>query len=69
MPIPIIWDKPITIWLGILVFCLLVATFSIGLLRFKRIIRVSINVHRNLGILTILAALVHGYFAFVAYFL
>ncbi len=69
MAIPIIWDKPITVWLGILVFCLLVVTFSIGLLRFKRIIRVPIDVHRNLAIVTLLAALVHGYYAFVAYFL
>jgi len=79
MPIPFIAGKPITIWLGIVVFLLLLATLSTGMVRsgllrpwiqrHKRLSRLPLKYHQYLALATLVAALVHAGFAFVAYFL
>ena len=79
MPIPIIWDKPITVWLGMVVFLLLLATLSTGLtrsgllrpwtMRYRWLLRMPMKYHQYLALSTFVAALVHAGFAFAAYFL
>jgi hypothetical protein len=64
--IPYLWDKPVTVWLGIVVILCLFATATLGFLLHRG--RVAFPVHRAMAAATVLAALVHGGFAFYAYF-
>ncbi len=69
MPIPELWGKPITIWLGMLTFSLFLSTLTVGLLIFKGRAKIPLKTHRNLAFTTLGVALVHASFAFVAWFL
>ncbi len=65
-PIPFTWDRPITVWLGIVVILCLFATLTLGILLHRR--RIRFKVHRNMAAVTVVAALVHRNFAAYAYF-
>jgi hypothetical protein len=79
MPIPFVAGKPITVWLGLVVFVLLLTTLSSGMARsgllrpwtqrYKRLSRLPLKYHQYMALATLVAAFIHGGFAFVAYFL
>lgn len=69
MPIPVIWDKPITIWLGIAVITCLFATATLGFVFHRRLVRFPFAWHRRMALVTIILAVVHASFVFYAYFL
>jgi hypothetical protein len=63
---PIIFTKPLHIWLGLLAFLLLLLQISVGL----RIIKLPFWVHQKLiWWILLLVVLVHGFYGFEIYFL
>lgn len=66
LPDPIIWAKPLHIWLGFLALGLLLLQISIG----KRILKLPFWVHRKLvWWILLLVVLIHGFYGFEIYFL
>ena len=66
MAIPIIFNQPITIWLGITVFISLVSTATLGFLFHKRIGHIRFVWHRRMAIVTLILAVAHASFAVYA---
>ena len=65
MHVPILWGKPIHLWLGLILILLL--TFQI--LSGKRIIKIPFSFHRHNAILIVVVALVHAFFGLGIWFL
>lgn len=66
LPDPIIFTKPLHVWLGMIIYILLVFQILTGL----RIIRTPLWVHmRFLWIILIILATIHGFYGFEIYFL
>lgn len=59
MTIPIILGAPLHLWLGILLFILIIFQVLVG----KRILSVPFVWHRVTAIIIILLALIHGFIA------
>jgi len=66
LPDPIIFTKPLHIWLGIVTFILLVIQILIG----KRILKVPFSLHTGILWKSLVAlALVHAFYGYEIYFL
>ncbi len=66
LPDPIIFNKPLNIWLGFLALFLLLLQISIG----TRILKLPFWVHtRVVWIALLIVVLIHGFYGFELYFL
>jgi len=66
LPNPILFGKPLNIWLGLLALILLILQILIG----RRIIKVPFSYHTNIVWKILLAVvLLHAYYGFEIYFL
>lgn len=66
LPNPIVFTKPLNVWLGFLTLFLLITQILIGL----RVIKVPFSVHTKvLWIILIIVALIHGFYGFEINFL
>lgn len=60
MRIPILLGQPLHLWLGILLFLMVVFQILVA----KRILKVPFKWHRVVGYLILLIAMIHGFIAF-----
>ena len=66
IPDPIIFDKPLHLWLGMLTFLLLILQILVG----ARIIKLPFWTHRKvIWIILLVVATIHGFYGFEIYFL
>lgn len=66
LPNPVIFSKPLNIWLGILAFLLLITQILIG----TQILKVPFKIHTKIIWKILLAVvLVHAFYGFEIYFL
>lgn len=65
MYVPLLWGKPINVWLGILLLALL--TFQI--LSGKHLMKLPFSFHRRNAIVIVLVAAVHAFFGLGIWFL
>jgi hypothetical protein len=63
MAIPVIWGRPLTVWLGLLLYTLVLLQVLVG----ARVLKVPFVYHRKAGYLILLIGLIHGSMAFAAY--
>lgn len=63
MRIPIIFGQPLHMWLGILLFMLIVFQIAVA----KKLIPVPFKWHRIMGYVILLLAMLHGFIAFGLY--
>ncbi len=64
MYVPILWGKPLTVWLGILLLVLL----TLQVLSGKRLIKLPFSFHRRNAILIVMIAGVHAFFGLGVWF-
>jgi len=64
MYVPLIWGKPITVWLGIVLMVLL----TLQILSGKRLIKLPFSFHRRNAIFIVLVAGVHAFFGLGIWF-
>ena len=64
MYVPLLWGKPITVWLGILLIVLL----TLQVLSGKRLIKLPFSFHKRNAILIALVAILHAYFGLGIWF-
>jgi hypothetical protein len=66
IPDPIIFTKPLHIWLGLVALILLITQILIG----AKVIKVPFSVHtKTLWKILIIVALIHAFYGFERYFL
>lgn len=63
MRIPVLFGQPLHMWLGILLFVLIVIQIAIA----KRLLPVPFKWHRIIGYTILLLAILHGFLAFGLY--
>lgn len=63
MRIPILFGQPLHMWLGILLFILIVFQIAVA----KKLIPVPFKWHRIMGFVILLLAMLHGIIAFGLY--
>jgi len=63
MRIPIIFGQPLHMWLGILLFILIIFQIAVA----KKLIPVPFKWHRIMGFIILLLAMLHGFIAFGLY--
>ena len=63
MRIPILLGQPLHLWLGILLFLLIIFQVATA----KRIIKVPFKWHRFMGYVILLLAIIHGFIGFGLY--
>lgn len=61
--VPQIAGQPLTIYFGFLVLGLALATFAMGYLSRRKIVKIPIKRHRNMAILTLGITFIHGVLA------
>lgn len=64
MYVPLLWGKPLTVWLGIL----LVVLLTLQILSGKRLINLPFRFHRRNAILIVMVAAVHAFFGLGVWF-
>lgn len=60
MRIPILLGQPLHLWLGILLFLMIVFQILVA----KRILKIPFKWHRTVGYLILFVAIIHGFIAF-----
>jgi hypothetical protein len=68
-PIPFIIGLPVTIWMGVVTFALLLATALIGLSIKKGWRRIPLKYHMYVAAATVVSAIIHASLVFYMYFM
>lgn len=66
--IPYIGGHPLTIYVGFVLFALVLATATLGYLYHKRIVKLPIMYHRNVAFISLGVAVFHGVLATIDHF-
>ncbi|OGY21845.1 MAG: hypothetical protein A2126_01525 [Candidatus Woykebacteria bacterium GWB1_45_5] len=70
LPDPIIFSKPLHVWLGILTLLLLIIQISLGIAMVKTARKNLYRIHTKVvWMVLIIVALIHAYYGFQIYFL
>jgi hypothetical protein len=64
MYVPLLWGKPINVWLGILLIVLLTLQILTG----KHIVKLPFSFHRRNAIFIVLVSVVHAFFGLGIWF-
>ena len=64
MYVPLLWGKPINVWLGILLMVLLTLQFLSG----KRLIKLPFSFHRRNAVILVIVAAAHALFGLGIWF-
>ena len=63
-----LFDKPLAVWLGMLLGVLLFATAFVGFAVYKRLVKLPFALHMYLAAATLIVGIVHGILGLLLFF-